>query len=102
MTSFPFDRNPADVHRDKSYHMLSYDPMGPTFPLFLSDDSEALYGICQSTGGSFFDRKLLEEAASTISGKVSPESPLFPDHILSAKRHSIRANAVSAPLGERL
>jgi hypothetical protein len=80
----------------KQFHMLSYDPTGPAFPLFLSDDSEALYGICRATGGAFYDAQLLNEAARTIAGKVPVESPLFADHIFSSKRHAVRANAVRA------
>jgi hypothetical protein len=93
-TSLALDLYPVGGHQDKNYHMLSYDPTGPMFPLFLSDDAEALYGICKATGGAFFDSKLLDEASSTTSGKVSADSPLVLDHIFSAKRHSIRANAV--------
>jgi hypothetical protein len=99
-TSLALDLAPVGGRRDKSYHMLSYDPTGPTFPLFLSDDADALYGICKAAGGAFFDWKLLEEAAKTISGKVAVESPFLSDHIFSVKRHSIRANAVRALIKE--
>jgi hypothetical protein len=78
----------------KQFHMLSYDPTGPAFPLFLSDDSEALYAICRATGGAFYDAQLLNEAARTMAGKVPVESPLFADHNFSSKRHAVRANAV--------
>jgi hypothetical protein len=88
----------TDMSRDEkeSFHLLSYDPIGALFPLHLSDDTEALHGICKATGGCFFDSTLLLEAAKTTAGKVAAESPLFPDHCFSNKRHTIFPNAVSS------
>lgn len=36
-----------EKNRNANFHMLSYDPVGALFPLHLSDDNEALYGICR-------------------------------------------------------
>ena len=74
--------------------LLQCDPSGPsTFPLHLSDDTEALYGICKATGGCFFDAELLEQAAKTHAGQVE-ESPFQVDHYFSFKRRSVKPNAV--------
>ena len=79
---------------EEKFHLLNYDPCGAMFPLHLSDDTEALYGICKATDGCFFDSKLLNEAALTNAGHVDPDSPLVADHFFSFKRHTIRPNGV--------
>lgn len=51
-------------------NFLTYDPGGPSaFPLHLSDDSEALYGICRATGGCFLDFNLLTEGSKSVAGQ---------------------------------
>lgn len=78
--------------RDAS-NFLTDDP-GTAFPLHLSDDTEALYGICQATGGCFFDAHLLKEASTNLAGTVDPDSPLSLDRLLSFKRLTFRPNAL--------
>ena len=74
--------------------LISHDPGGPSsFPLHLSDDTEALHGICRATGGCFFDAELLEQAASTKAGQQE-DSPFHVDHYFSFKRRSLKPNAV--------
>ncbi|CAB9512295.1 seizure threshold 2 [Seminavis robusta] len=74
--------------------LIHYDPGGPsTFPLHLSDDTEALHGICRATGGCFFDAELLQQAAVTKAGQIE-ESPFHADHYFSFKRRSVKPNAV--------
>lgn len=77
-----------------SFNLTTYDPGGATFPLHLSDDSEALHSLCGATGGCFFDSDLLHEAAKSKAGLVDPSSPLSADHYFSFKRHSIQPNGV--------
>ena len=74
--------------------LICHDPGGPsTFPLHLSDDTEALHGICRATGGCFFDAELLEQAANTKAGQQE-DSPFHADHYFSFKRRSLKPNAV--------
>ena len=74
--------------------LMQYDPGGPsTFPLHLSDDTEALHGICRATGGCFFDAELLHQAAQAKAGQVA-DSPFSADHYFSFKRRSVKPNAV--------
>ena len=74
--------------------LISQDPGGPsTFPLHLSDDTEALHGICRATGGCFFDAELLQQAAVTKAGQ-QVDSPFHVDHYFSFKRRSLKPNAV--------
>ena len=75
-------------------HLMSYDPLGGAFPIYMSDDADVLYGICKATGGCFFDKTLIDEAATAKAGCVESESILFVDHFFSYKRHSIHPNAV--------
>jgi hypothetical protein len=79
---------------DNYFQVVNYDPIGAMFPLHLSDDTEALYAICKATAGCFFDQKLLEVAAKTSAGQVSPESPLSADQFFTFKGHTFRPNAV--------
>jgi len=67
---------------------------GPsTFPLHLSDDTEALHGICRATGGCFFDKELLLQAAKAKAGQLE-DSPFHVDHYFSFRRRSVKPNAV--------
>lgn len=82
------------VLHDKT-SFLSHDPgSSSNFPLQLSDDSENLFGICQATGGVFFDSELLHEASRTLAGKVPDDSPLASDSYFTFKRRALRPNAV--------
>ena len=68
------------------------DPSGPSFPLHLSDDTEALYGVAHATGGCFWDQALLQQAAQERLGAVTP--PLSGDPLLCSKKHAIHPNVV--------
>jgi hypothetical protein len=86
---------PATMLADHKFSLLNYDPGGAMFPLYLSDDTESLYGICKATGGCFFDGALLHEAARTRAGQVErPDSALAIDHFFAFRRHAMRPNAV--------
>lgn len=75
--------------------LLSYDPgSSSNFPLYLSDDSELLFGLCRATGGAFFDSELLKEAARTVAGKASEGSPITADSYFAFKRRALRPNAI--------
>ena len=108
-THVPFSTE--DDHPVKSEpNFLTYDPGGPSaFPLYLSDDSEALYDICKATGGCFLDSQLLCEAASSVAGQQTgfqstrskdetnrneAENPLGADHYYSFKRRFVKMNGV--------
>jgi hypothetical protein len=79
---------------DAYFQLMNYDPGGAMFPLHLSDDTEALYTICKATGGCFFDKELLNEAARTCAGNVDPKSPLMADQFFAFQSHTFRPNAV--------
>eukprot|EP00980_Cylindrotheca_fusiformis_P022306 scaffold9191_cov114-Cylindrotheca_fusiformis.AAC.1 len=71
---------------------LTYDPPNPSaFPLHLSDDSEALYGICRATGGCFLDSKLLLEASKSVAGAQSTAEGPLQD---SFKRRFVKMNGM--------
>jgi hypothetical protein len=85
---------PAKRFQDKA-SFLSYDPgSSSNFPLHQSDESELLFGLCRATGGAFFDSELLTEAAHTVAGKVSENSPIADDSYFSFKRRALRPNAI--------
>jgi hypothetical protein len=85
---------PSEQFHDKT-SFLSYDPgSSSNFPLHLSDESELLFGVCRATGGAFFDLELLKEAAHTVAGKVSENSPIIDDSYFSFKRRALRPNAI--------
>lgn len=72
---------------------------GADFPLYMSDDREALFHICQTTGGCLWDKRLLDEAAKTNVGHVASDSILAVDQYLGKlvrkhQPHMIRPNAV--------
>ena len=78
--------------------MMQEDP-GADFPLYMSDDREALFHISRTTGGCLWDKTLLLEAAKTKVGQVASDSPLAVDHYLGKlvrkhQPHMIRPNAV--------
>lgn len=78
--------------------MMQEDP-GADFPLFMSDDREALFHISRTTGGCMWDKDLLEEAARTRVGHVAPDSPLAMDQYLGKlvrkhQPHMVRPNIV--------
>jgi hypothetical protein len=51
-------------------NFLTYDPGGNMgFPLYLTDDSEALFVVCRATGGCFLDFRLLSESAKSTAGQ---------------------------------
>ena len=84
--------DPADQNQPL---FLTIDEDGPsTFPLDLSDDSEAVHDICKATGGAFFNGSSLNEAAKTLAGQVPPSSPLHLDYYFAFKRRTIRPNAL--------
>lgn len=88
------DLDGASTGRFDHLSMITADPGGPaTFPLHLSDDTEALHSICRATGGCFFDAELLQQAATTKAGQMA-ESPFHVDHYFSFKRRSLKPNAV--------
>ena len=74
---------------------LSVDHDGPfSFPLNLSDESEALYEICRHTGGCFFDSRLLNLAVKAVAGNVDSDSPFYNDQYFSLRRRALWPNAV--------
>jgi hypothetical protein len=99
-THIPFSKEEQSMQSmsdQNQPNFLTYDPGGPSaFPLHLSDDTEALYGICRSTGGCFFDAQLLAEAAESTAGQQvsSAETPLSSDHYHSFKRRFVKMNGV--------
>lgn len=81
-----------------SLNLIQEDP-GADFPLYMSNDLEALYHISRTTGGCIWDSSLLEEASKTRVGEASPDSPLALDQYLGKlvrrqQPHMIRPNAV--------
>lgn len=83
------------VINDNPISFLTYDPgSSSSFPLHLSDDSEALFGICRVTGGAFFNKELLEEAAHCVAGKIPVNSPIAADSYFAFKRRVLRPNAI--------
>jgi hypothetical protein len=55
---------------DDEMNFLTYDPGGPScFPVRSTDDSAAVFGICRSTGGCFFDNQLLLEVSNSVAGQ---------------------------------
>jgi hypothetical protein len=100
-THIPFSKEeqPMQLLSDENQpNFLTYDPGGPSaFPLHLSDDTEALYGICRSTGGCFLDAQLLAEAAGSTAGQQvssAETTPLSSDHYHSFKRRFVKMNGV--------
>lgn len=99
-THIPFSKEeqPMQSMSDENQpNFLTYDPGGPSaFPLHLSDDTEALYGVCRSTGGCFLDAQLLAEAAQSTAGQQvsSAETPLSSDHYHSFKRRFVKMNGI--------
>ena len=71
---------------------LTYDPGGPAaFPLHLSDDAEALYGICRATGGCFFTALRLEELSTLSTGQVAAGDAPYQNAV---KRRFVKMNGV--------
>ena len=99
-THIPFSKEEPcmqSVSDENQPNFLTYDPGNPSaFPLHLSDDTEALYGICRSTGGCFLDAQLLAEASQSTAGQQvsSAETPLSSDHYHSFKRRFVKMNGV--------
>lgn len=88
-------RPPLTQVSDDKTTFLTHDPgTSWSFPLHLSDDSESLFGICQATGGAFFDADLLCAASDTLAGRVQEQSPLASDPFFAFKRRALRPNAV--------
>jgi hypothetical protein len=72
-------------------NFLTYDPGGSSeFPLHLSDDTEALYGVCRATGGCFLESHVLREASKSDAGQPVTESPYH----YSFKRRFVKMNGV--------
>lgn len=82
------------LHSSKT-NFLTFDPgSSSSFPLYLSDDSESLFGVCQASGGAFFDSELLNEASHILAGKVPDRSSIAADSFFAFKRRALRPNAV--------
>ena len=74
---------------------LNYDDDGPSsFPLHITDDSEALFQVCRGTRGHFFDSHVLTSACKTILDENSKDLPFHEDDYFRFKRRSIRPNAL--------
>ena len=79
---------------DKTSFLTHVPGSSWSFPLHLSDDSDCLFGVCQATGGAFFDADLLNEASHTVAGKVPEKLPIASDSYFAFKRRALRPNAV--------
>lgn len=81
------------LHEESFY--LTFDNDGPSsFPLFITDDSEALFSVCRATRGQFFDTEVLKGACDAIAGEGTTESPFHDDIYFSAKRRTVRPNGL--------
>lgn len=64
-------------------------------PLHISDDSQALFEICNATNGCFWDWSLLDKAAFSRVGKIAEaDSPFLADHFVTNRRHTIHPTLV--------
>jgi hypothetical protein len=73
-------------------NFLTYDPGGPSaFPLHLSDDAEALYGICRATGGCFLDTQRLNELSNKSTGQVPTGDAPYQNAV---KRRFVKMNGI--------
>lgn len=71
------------------------DNDGPSsFPLHISDDSEALHNACKATGGCFIDMSLIREASLLIAGQVPPKSSFHNDYYFSFQKRTLKPNAI--------
>jgi hypothetical protein len=60
----------------------------------MPDDSEALYNACKCTHGYFLDANCLSEAVVTKAGNVLGQSTFHNDVYFSAKKRTLRPNAL--------
>lgn len=82
---------PGHIKRNE-LNFLTYDPANPSsFPLNLSDDSEALYGICRTTGGCYLNYTSLLEASRTVAGAQAGTEAT---HHYSFKRRFVKMNRI--------
>jgi hypothetical protein len=77
-------------------NFLTYDPGGSMgFPLYLTDDSEALFMCCRATGGCFLDLSLLSEAATNTAGQQQTTDELV-QQSNSFKRRFVKMNGLQS------
>ena len=75
-------------------NFLTYDPGGKMgFPLYLTDDSEALFVVCRATGGCFLDLSLLSESAKSIAGQQQTTDELV-EQSYSFRRKFVKMNGL--------
>ena len=88
-----------EVQSSSSKHetnFLTYDPGGNMgFPLYLTDDSEALFMCCRATGGCFLDLSLLFEAATNTAGQQHTTDELV-QQSNSFKRRFVKMNGLQS------
>ena len=85
----------VDRKSSKLSRSLTDDPDGPSsFSLIMPDDSEALYNACKCTHGYFLDTNRLSEAVETKAGSVLGQSTFHNDVYFSAKKRTLRPNAL--------
>lgn len=75
-------------------NFLTYDPGGIMgFPLYLTDDSEALFIVCRATGGCFLDLALLSETAKSTAGQQQLTDDLV-EQSYSFRRRFVKMNGL--------
>ena len=76
-----------DLSSNHAMSFLTYDPGGNMgFPLYLTDDSEALFQVCRAAGGCFLDLNLLSESAKSSAGQQQITDELVGQSILFRHR----------------
>ena len=100
-THTPFSMEDEQIpHRlpsgENEPNFLTYDPGGPSgFPLHLSDDTEALFDICEATGGVFLDRDLLSKVSkNTLEQGPNTKALLTADHYYSVRKRFTKMNGL--------
>ena len=84
----------TSVSAKRETNFLTYDPGGIMgFPLYLTDDSEALFFVCRATGGCFLDLSLLSEAAKGMAGQQQATDDLVVQSY-SFRRRFVKMNGL--------
>lgn len=84
-----------DIQLDDDPFYLTYDHDGPSsFPLSITDDSEALYNVCRSTRGYFLDAQVLKGAYNAVAGEETSDSAFHDDIYFSGKRRTMKPNGI--------
>ena len=86
------DENHLSTNHEMNF--LTYDPGGIMgFPLYLTDDSEALFVVCRATGGCFLDFSLLSESAKSTAGQQQTTDELV-EQSYSFRRRFVKMNGL--------